>query len=266
MSGYYWEIKLVIELIIAIFGALFFLKDLSTCAMPMHLWVIGWWVLLLGGLFASCFHEVRLWLGDQRGVALIGVFFAFNFIGLFMYIYSMIRTPQCFPMAIKREFLTFMICVGTLVLMALIYVIMLGAGRLKQKFFDERANEQVIDRILHDEVNVEAYIAANHNIDTYVLFPSEVKLLKDHCARPSTAEAGLRHEAECCICMDLLESQPLAIDFPGCAHPFHDSCILKWLEKKTSCPMCRGGVRSSLYRTLAKHNVAVHPTEHEPLI
>ena len=51
----------------------------------------------------------------------------------------------------------------------------------------------------------------------------------------------------------LLASDPVTgvMKFPVCEHLYHEQCLLGWLSTKTSCPLCRGGIRSSLYRSLA---------------
>lgn len=42
----------------------------------------------------------------------------------------------------------------------------------------------------------------------------------------------------CAICLDDMSASKDLIDMP-CHHIFHDSCIFRWLENHTTCPMCR---------------------------
>ena len=44
----------------------------------------------------------------------------------------------------------------------------------------------------------------------------------------------------CPICLDIMnETEPKQRAILVCGHEFHPACILKWFEKKTSCPSCR---------------------------
>ena len=44
---------------------------------------------------------------------------------------------------------------------------------------------------------------------------------------------------ECCICLDDNNEGDLAIRLPNCSHIFHKKCILDWLQRKCTCPVCR---------------------------
>ena len=47
--------------------------------------------------------------------------------------------------------------------------------------------------------------------------------------------------APCCICMDDLCQDQLALALP-CGHVYHSDCIHKWLKCKAWCPQCREAV------------------------
>lgn len=40
----------------------------------------------------------------------------------------------------------------------------------------------------------------------------------------------------CCICLDDLNPTTLKLK---CNHSFHNICIIDWLKRETTCPMCR---------------------------
>jgi hypothetical protein len=45
-------------------------------------------------------------------------------------------------------------------------------------------------------------------------------------------------DKECAVCLCESEDKDRLLNLP-CAHTFHESCILPWLEKHNSCPVCR---------------------------
>lgn len=45
--------------------------------------------------------------------------------------------------------------------------------------------------------------------------------------------------AECCICLSDLSQDQDAVRLPGCSHAFHRSCLMPWLHRAKTCPMCR---------------------------
>lgn len=52
-----------------------------------------------------------------------------------------------------------------------------------------------------------------------------------------------QREQSCTICCETFESFSVARRTP-CNHTFHASCILPWLERKHSCPVCRANFPS----------------------
>ncbi|XP_048133456.1 uncharacterized protein LOC125314649 [Rhodamnia argentea] len=42
----------------------------------------------------------------------------------------------------------------------------------------------------------------------------------------------------CCICLEELNGADKVMEIP-CSHLFHSRCIIKWLERNNSCPLCR---------------------------
>jgi hypothetical protein len=44
---------------------------------------------------------------------------------------------------------------------------------------------------------------------------------------------------ECAICQDEMCAGQTIVKLPGCGHAYHDVCVLSWLEKQHTCPLCR---------------------------
>jgi hypothetical protein len=50
---------------------------------------------------------------------------------------------------------------------------------------------------------------------------------------------GKVHDEECPICAEQLEMDCVVISLPRCGHIFHSHCIVDWLNRKCTCPVCR---------------------------
>ncbi|MEN2497891.1 MAG: hypothetical protein MHMPM18_002222 [Marteilia pararefringens] len=46
------------------------------------------------------------------------------------------------------------------------------------------------------------------------------------------------HHNECPVCLEAFADDE-RIRILACRHTFHSDCIITWLERNTSCPMCR---------------------------
>ncbi|XP_008575959.1 PREDICTED: E3 ubiquitin-protein ligase RNF181 isoform X1 [Galeopterus variegatus] len=55
---------------------------------------------------------------------------------------------------------------------------------------------------------------------------------------PRTVIRGSQAEIKCPVCLLEFEEEETVIEMP-CHHLFHSSCILPWLSKTNSCPLCR---------------------------
>jgi hypothetical protein len=54
----------------------------------------------------------------------------------------------------------------------------------------------------------------------------------------------LRQAPECAICMDefrMDDNLPL-LQMPGCDHVFHSQCLRKWIDRNSTCPLCRTSI------------------------
>jgi len=43
----------------------------------------------------------------------------------------------------------------------------------------------------------------------------------------------------CSICLNLFNDDNITLP---CKHNFHESCIIKWLDTKNNCPLCRSNM------------------------
>jgi hypothetical protein len=85
----------------------------------------------------------------------------------------------------------------------------------------------------------------------YKVNSCEHELSKDHFVKKSkpglTAKSindsqklGLSsREALCCICYLRFRESSYVITLPVCSHVFHFSCVMSWIDKNPSCPVCR---------------------------
>lgn len=46
-------------------------------------------------------------------------------------------------------------------------------------------------------------------------------------------------EKVCSICLEVLAVGEKCSELPACRHVFHRRCIALWMEKKSTCPLCR---------------------------
>lgn len=55
---------------------------------------------------------------------------------------------------------------------------------------------------------------------------------------PRTVIRSSKAELKCPVCLLEFEEEETVIEMP-CHHLFHSNCILPWLSKTNSCPLCR---------------------------
>jgi hypothetical protein len=46
----------------------------------------------------------------------------------------------------------------------------------------------------------------------------------------------------CCICYSPIGDESFLAEIPVCNHIFHHSCVMEWLQKNPTCPICRENV------------------------
>ncbi|ETW01072.1 hypothetical protein H310_06698 [Aphanomyces invadans] len=107
------------------------------------------------------------------------------------------------------------------------------------------AVRQANNKALVDELN-----DLRSKLDTFLGVPDRQVVEEAHrmsLRSSSSSEPEHTHEPnddECPICLFALkEPSENGIEERvvrmGCSHAFHESCVVQWLERKPSCPMCR---------------------------
>eukprot|EP00268_Persea_americana_P016337 TRINITY_DN17736_c0_g1_i1.p1 TRINITY_DN17736_c0_g1~~TRINITY_DN17736_c0_g1_i1.p1 ORF type:complete len:167 (+),score=25.15 TRINITY_DN17736_c0_g1_i1:82-582(+) len=54
-----------------------------------------------------------------------------------------------------------------------------------------------------------------------------------------------RDDPHCSICLEEYRDKELLRTLPRCGHNFHHSCIDMWLQKQSTCPVCRLSLQDS---------------------
>ncbi|MCD9644724.1 hypothetical protein HAX54_033146 [Datura stramonium] len=65
---------------------------------------------------------------------------------------------------------------------------------------------------------------------------------------------GSRQGLECAVCLSIFEDVEVLRLLPKCKHAFHINCIDQWLEKHSSCPLCRHKVSADDHTLLTYSN------------
>lgn len=65
---------------------------------------------------------------------------------------------------------------------------------------------------------------------------------------------GSKEGLECAVCLSKFEDIEVLRLLPRCKHAFHIDCVDQWLEKHSSCPICRHKVSAEDLATLAYSN------------
>lgn len=56
---------------------------------------------------------------------------------------------------------------------------------------------------------------------------------------PLTKKRKKPNSEMCAICLKCINNHNRFLENKYCSHIFHHDCIMKWLEEKDTCPMCR---------------------------
>lgn len=65
---------------------------------------------------------------------------------------------------------------------------------------------------------------------------------------------GSREGLECAVCLSKFENIEVLRLLPKCKHAFHINCIDHWLERHSSCPLCRHKVSSDDLKLITNSN------------
>ncbi len=85
--------------------------------------------------------------------------------------------------------------------------------------------------------------------DTWILNEMELHAFVSICKMKSSEKMKRLESTDLCfICDRKLLSKFVVDEFLYCNHIFHQSCLSKWLKNKVTCPQCKNGARSALYR------------------
>ena len=69
-------------------------------------------------------------------------------------------------------------------------------------------------------------------------------------------------EDSCCICRENFQDTDIVRKINSCGHVFHLNCLDTWLERHTTCPMCRQDIRESNTASNESQNENnTHPNE-----
>ena len=69
-----------------------------------------------------------------------------------------------------------------------------------------------------------------------------------------SALKGLKEGLECAVCLSKFEDVEILRLVPKCKHAFHIDCIDHWLEKHSTCPICRHRVNPEDHTTFTYSN------------
>lgn len=53
------------------------------------------------------------------------------------------------------------------------------------------------------------------------------------------SDQAVKEGETCCICCDILEKECIVTECPKCNKSIHNECLTKWLEKQSTCPLCK---------------------------
>jgi E3 ubiquitin-protein ligase RNF115/126 len=94
--------------------------------------------------------------------------------------------------------------------------------------------------------NIEAINLIDHSNDTSVIPPAASSAIENlTCIEVSKEDLEDECNTECCICFFQHNVGDKGIARLPCGHLFHRKCVVEWLEKKCSCPICRYEIPSN---------------------
>jgi len=101
---------------------------------------------------------------------------------------------------------------------------------------------------LKDDINIPVVMIGKQDSELLEGFlkngKAESSMIDEACSESIASvgiEATLKFESlecECSICQEEIEEGAIVIKLP-CRHHYHKDCVMGWLEKNNTCPLCR---------------------------
>lgn len=245
----------VIFAIISLVVSLFHLEQLKTCYLPVHIWVVGEWIGIICGVLLIVSAAARYEIGSTFAIIFVVVFGIWNFSGAIIIIASLISTPTCMPYMVSRGLGGFAVFLIVMTVLGVCMLCTQGIGAFNSHFVNRRENIRRMEEIEAGNLDAGQLVRNNRGLDNAPLFADELAKLVQYCTSDYNPQQRRPGEDTCCaVCMDDFQEHTRVLNFPICEHIFHESCIMEWLKTRSTCPMCRQGVRSSLYQKIQQAN------------
>ncbi|CAK8695452.1 E3 ubiquitin-protein ligase RNF181-like [Clavelina lepadiformis] len=91
---------------------------------------------------------------------------------------------------------------------------------------------------LRSDVEEYGHILGQFIPDGESLAPPAAKSVVENLPRISLKDLDSKKDAQCPVCLAQFDNDDVIITMP-CEHYFHMDCLLPWLQKTNSCPLCR---------------------------
>lgn len=256
--------QVIIYLLVVMIRGLFELDNLKTCAAPLHIYIIVFWVLILGiaiSVGASVSIRSMQTIGAIFGFILFVLFCIWNLSGIVMYSVSMVKTPDCMSRELSQGLIFFFIICFVLFIFGLFVVCVKGTSQVFMLMRNQTEANRNIQNLANGQVRAQELIRQDRGVDTYALFADEKQKLLETCSYYYQANAALNESRveDCVICYSDYQDGDKIIDYPMCKHKYHADCLLEWIKTRTTCPVCRRGIRSSLYEAIEERGQGRHP-------
>lgn len=244
------QADIILRIFLAIFGSLFYLDQLATCAYRLDLWVMAWWTGVVSAIVVMAWDSLRYKIGYKRGVLIMVLAVLFNIGGIVIFGYSYYHTPQCIPARIDTPLLIFFGGTAFGVVTCIIMFFYFGRPTIASFFIDEAVLKQTLEDIKEGKISLDDHLTNKPDVDSCCLFEFERAMIHEI----GQVEGLTTHQTKplCGICgEDLIKEDKKMTAFPVCTHVLHSECMDSWFEKYVECPFCNIGARSSLYKSIA---------------
>lgn len=246
-------------------------ESFSTCARPVHHWllvsyacvlglrlaqVIGTWstaeTIPAGGAATNFMLELRHKSATSRllsrlvWLAAVPFFSCWTMLGTSWLWTVQTESPQCMPTATHFWFAAFWLAlcyvwISIHVIIGTVAATLEWRVRRAEGDLREIEDADVVSRWGRvSELTSYQDLPGGHGQG---LAPSEIRELLGEAVLAGDEEAEVGNELECSICITCFEPGDKIRCLPGCGHAFHRSCIDLWLLRSADCPLCKRSVR-----------------------